>query len=68
MMKSAWCKFWYCTLRFLAIELNKWYNNLTKHNPNQRFGVFRRTLNHTASAQRAFATWYNNLISGLYSG
>ncbi|MDY3937165.1 MAG: hypothetical protein SOZ38_02120, partial [Oscillospiraceae bacterium] len=38
-----------------------WYNNLTKHNPNQRFGVFRRTLNHTASAQRAFTTWYNNL-------
>ena len=38
-----------------------WYNNLTKHNPNTRFGVFRRTLNHTASAQRACTTWYNNL-------
>ena len=40
------------------------YNNLTKHNPNQRFGVFRRTLNHTASAQRAFATWYNMRKNG----
>lgn len=48
---------------FLGFSVEKiakiWYNNLTKHNPNQRFGVFQRTLNHTASAQRAFATWYN---------
>ena len=55
-------KLYVCTLQHEVDKLQIiWYNNLTKHNPNTRFGVFRRTLNHTASAQRACTTWYNNL-------
>ena len=34
--------------RVVKIAFEICYNNLTKYNPKQSFGVFRRTLNHAA--------------------